>query len=313
MIRPFTIAHISDLHLSAEFRRQNIRRTKQLLDHLARRNIDHLVITGDIAANAQPAEFAMARGLLTSYGFYDATRTTIIPGNHDIFGGVHTAEDILDFPSRCRHTRVQRTVQMFFDSFGELFRGCSLDMERGCFPFVKDLGPVVLVGLNSVAPYSVVGNPFGSNGGVQKSEIHAARRLLSRDASKHKPRIVLIHHHFNKATTSGGGTLSGIWGNLENQTMKLHGKKKLLKFFRDEKIDLVLHGHQHVNLSYVRKGIHFVNAGGSIMGLVPGDPLVNLVHVGGHQITSEFCGIPATRPAERLPMMESQARFAVAS
>ena len=163
MIRPFTIAHISDLHLSAEFRRQNIRRTKQLLDLLSRSNIDHLVITGDIAANAQPGEFAIGRGLLSSYGFYNAQRTTIIPGNHDIFGGVQTAEDILDFPSRCRNTHFHRAMQTFSDAFGELFQGSSVSKDGYWYPFMKDLGPVVLVGLNSVAPHSVAAPPTLSN------------------------------------------------------------------------------------------------------------------------------------------------------
>ncbi|MGA9121041.1 MAG: metallophosphoesterase, partial [Bacteroidota bacterium] len=255
MTGTFTLAHISDLHLSPEYRRQNIQGVRRLLDFLATQPIDHIVITGDIAANADRRDFALARMLLSSHGLLDASRTTIIPGNHDIFGGVHTAEDILEFPSRCRKTNVELALEDFTKSFAELFQGCAIGGKGHPYPFVKDLGPVVLIGLNSVADYSVVKNPLGSNGQVTESQILKVREYLESGLPKEKTRIVLVHHHFNKADKPATGVLGGMWGSLEQQTMKLRKKRSLLEFFQKEQIDLVLHGHLHVSSSYTRKGI----------------------------------------------------------
>jgi 3',5'-cyclic AMP phosphodiesterase CpdA len=46
-MQTFRIAHISDLHISAEHRRTNIRRTKTILRYCVNQGFDHLVITGD--------------------------------------------------------------------------------------------------------------------------------------------------------------------------------------------------------------------------------------------------------------------------
>ena len=313
MTRVFTIAHISDLHLSSEFRRQNIRHVKRLLDFVARRGIDHLVITGDIAANAQEKEFEIARSLFSSYGFLDPQRATIIPGNHDIFGGVHTAEDVLEFPARCRKTDVQRSLRLFAEYFHELFHGCVFGEKEVSYPFVKDVGPAILLGMNSVAPYSVVKNPVGSNGRVPNSQIDAARTLLSEHAADSQSRIALIHHHFNKPVASASGGVGGIWGNLEQQTMKLWKKKRLDKFFAEERIDLVLHGHHHVNASYMRKGVRFINAGGCVMGPVADGLFVNLISLENGSSSSEFLSVPATAPSVRPEQFHQAIPLAIAS
>ena len=48
--------------------------------------------------------------------------------------------------------------------------------------------------------------------------------------------------------------------------MKLRKKKKLFQLFKMNKVDLVMHGHLHESIEYIRKGIRFLNAGGSITG-----------------------------------------------
>ena len=97
------IAHIADLHLSLLHRREAIRNLKRVLEHVTRQNPDHVVVTGDLSADARARELELARKIFDSYGLFHSRRLTVLPGNHDIFGGVHTAEDVLAFPSRCRH------------------------------------------------------------------------------------------------------------------------------------------------------------------------------------------------------------------
>ena len=82
----FTIAHISDLHLSAEHKRFNLRRARRLLEEIGRRRVDHVVVTGDIAADADRREFEIARGLFRNSGLLDPAKLSLVIGNHDVFG-----------------------------------------------------------------------------------------------------------------------------------------------------------------------------------------------------------------------------------
>jgi 3',5'-cyclic-AMP phosphodiesterase len=71
------IAHLSDLHLDqAPGRRE---RTEAVLAHLRglSRPVDVLLVTGDVADNGDPGEYAEAAELLGGFG------ALICPGNHD--------------------------------------------------------------------------------------------------------------------------------------------------------------------------------------------------------------------------------------
>ena len=287
MNRPLTIAHLSDLHLSAEHKRHNIRKTRRVLDYVSRLNVDHLVLTGDIAAEAKPRDFEMARSILSSYGFLNPDRLTVIIGNHDIFGGVHAAEDILEFPRRCRSTDYDDKISEFRRYFPEAFEGCIFASSGKTFPFVKTLGDIVLVGVNSVARYSSLRNPLGSNGAVGKTQFKALEGILSSPLFGKKRKIVLIHHHFFKDAQVPDGAMHGIWAAIERRTLKLHGKKDLLKLFWQHNVELVLHGHLHENSKYRRKGIQFLNAGASVLGANPMELNVNIVTIADQRIEQE--------------------------
>ena len=278
------IAHISDLHLSPVHKRSNIRRTKALLEHIGRMGVDHIVITGDIAANAEREDLLLARKLLQSQGLLDSRLLSVVIGNHDVYGGVHTVEDVLDFPRRCRKTDLRKRIEQFHDAFHEAFQGTQFAAADSPFPYVKPLNDLLIIGLNSVAAYSVVKNPVGSNGEVDEHQRHRLDRLLSFSSSQLSNRIVLVHHHFNKMEHTTDGTMQSVWKAFEQQTMKLHGKRALMKLFRRHAVDVVLHGHYHRNVAYTRKGLHFINGGGSV--LSPDSTMLhlNILHVDGNGI-----------------------------
>jgi 3',5'-cyclic AMP phosphodiesterase CpdA len=220
----------------------------------------------------------VARSLFGSFGLLDPAKLTVIPGNHDIYGGVHTAEDILDFPTRCRTTVVKDREREFVETFRETFRGCVHPEKEKAFPFAKLLGDVALFGLNSVAPYSAVKNPVGSNGRVGDRQRDLLQDLLGSPVFEKKRKVVLIHHHFEKrAQEVGRGALQSIWTAIERHTMKLRGRKDLLRLFEREHVDLVLHGHVHASHRYRVRRVNFLNAGGSVAGLAEGS--VNLLTV----------------------------------
>jgi len=307
-MEPFRIAHIADLHLSAEHKRSNLRRARRLLDEIARRRVDHVVVTGDIAADADGREFEIARRLFRNAGLLDSSKLSVVIGNHDVFGGVHRAEDILTFPHRVRHTDVDRQVEGFRSAFKEAFDRCMFGAHGKAFPYAKVLGDVVLFGVNSVARHSGVKNPVGSNGEVGDGQFRRLAHLLDVPQLRDKTKIVLIHHHFNKLSGDGEGALNSVWGAIERQTMKLYGKRRLFDLFRGHGVAVVLHGHVHVNTEYERKGLRFINGGGSLLGPL-GDIAFNLVSVTPEGIESRTITIPdelPVSPAEG-PLPELQA------
>lgn len=292
-MKPVTLAHISDLHLSPHYRRSNIRHVKQVLDFLLQQKVDHILVTGDITADAKPKDFQLARNIFKSYGLLDPVKMSVVIGNHDVFGGVHMAEDILEFPRRCRKTNYLKKVHEFKKYFHELFEDSVGASKSDPFPYFKSIGDLLVIGLNSIAEYSTMKNPVGSNGKVSRTQLQQLEALLSTGRVKNRWKIVLIHHHFNKTKISLTGTMQSIWGAIEHQTMKLRGKKELLSLFKKYSIHLVVHGHQHENMEYTKKGIRFLNAGGSVLNQTPDNLYINLLtlHDGGidvhrHELTS---------------------------
>jgi 3',5'-cyclic AMP phosphodiesterase CpdA len=149
---PMTIVHLSDLHLSAEHKRGHIRRTRQALEYVRHLNADHIVITGDITADGRPADYRVARSVLAAAGLLETTRLTVTIGNHDVFGGVNTAEDVLSFPGRCAQTDEKARLKDFGQAFAETFERALAPSDKRLFPFAKVIGDVAFIVLNTVAP-----------------------------------------------------------------------------------------------------------------------------------------------------------------
>jgi 3',5'-cyclic AMP phosphodiesterase CpdA len=266
MERPFTIAHLSDLHISLDHSRYNIKKTRSLIEYCLRQGADHIVITGDITANGEKKEFEATRKIFRNYGLLDDRKLSLLFGNHDVYGGVHRAEEILSFPKRCKTTDYDRKMREFREYFHEVFDSSDQSSSSNSYPFVKIFGVAAIIGANSIARYSRVKNPIGSNGEVDNKQFELLRKTLMAEHLRGKRKLVLIHHHFNKIHSHGSERTNSVWDAVERQTMKLRGKRRLLRLFAASGVDLVLHGHVHRNHEYVRKGIRFLNAGGSILG-----------------------------------------------
>jgi hypothetical protein len=130
-------------------------------------------------------------------------------------------------------------VREFAYYFRETFYG-SLQNNEYIFPYVKELDEILLCGINSIAFYSSLKNPFASNGKISSSNTTRLARILEAYSESAKKRIIVSHHHFNK--NSGEDTVSGstLWQAIERQTMKLRNKKKIIKQFSELKAELVL-------------------------------------------------------------------------
>lgn len=258
------IAHISDLHISTFFKKNNIIKVQKAFEDILSKDVDHIVVSGDIADNAELKELLVFRNMLNKLDLLDTRKMTVIIGNHDIFGGVQTAEDVINFPSRCMNKNYENSVRRFVNHFSELYEDIDYLLPHSSFPFVKLLGNFGIVGINSVDRYSKLFNPFASNGFVSKEQTVALNEKLLHEKYRNKNLFVAIHHHFYKGSEVSTSSSNKIWDNVENFTMKLRKKKKLIKMFSDMNIKLVLHGHSHEMKEYVRKGITFLNAGAAI-------------------------------------------------
>ena len=157
------IAHISDLHFSFKYKRNNILKTEELIRRSVELGSDHLIITGDISDNSEERDFELLAKILETNGLLSSDKASIVIGNHDIYGGVQTAADIINFPSRCLSTDYNEKIKMFFEYFGELFRNASFLIEDSPFPFVKKIGHFLILGMNSIDEYSRIKNPFASS------------------------------------------------------------------------------------------------------------------------------------------------------
>lgn len=293
MTSPLIIAHLSDLHLSAEYKRTHIRRTRRALDHINALGVDHLVVTGDITADGTPADYRIARSVFASAGLLTPSRLTVAIGNHDVFGGVHIAEDVLTFPGRCANTDTREKLRAFGEAFHETFRGAIMPSEKRIFPFAKILGDVAVIAVNTVAPYSRMKNPLGSNGDVDDRQFALLEDVLASPAVQARRKIIALHHHFHKMREAREGAMHSMWGAIERQTMKLRGKGRLMKLFARANVDLVLHGHIHRSMEYVRENVRFLNGGGSVLHDDHADLHINIIRMHANGSTIEIHRIPA--------------------
>ncbi len=228
------IAHISDLHMTplAGFTPQhwNIKRTLGLLNwHRGRKAVHrrevvdalvadmltfaphHIAVTGDLCNIGLPAEYDAALVWLNALG--DPRTVSVVPGNHDIYTRLRSHEGV-------------ETWRPFMqaDTFGE-----TIDAPPGRrgFPYVRRVGNVALVGVNS----AIETRPFVSAGKVGREQLVRLGALLDALAGSGLARVVMIHH---PPLPSQASPSRGIVDAHEVEAvLARHGA------------ELVLHGHNH--------------------------------------------------------------------
>jgi 3',5'-cyclic AMP phosphodiesterase CpdA len=257
------IAHISDLHLNTFFKNSSLREIKYLLKYVLSEGIDHLVITGDLVDNADLKDLEILRNLFKRLGLLESDRMSLVIGNHDIFGGPQTPEDIFTFPERCKNVPYENKVKEFGEYFSETFKNCIYKNEDHVFPFVKILDNVMISGFNSIAKYSKLKNPFGSNGEINFKQFQELSDIYRSYSKLVKHKLMLVHHHFKKVKIEEK-SYATVWRMMEKQTMKLRKKKNIIGLFKYFGADLVLHGHLHEQKEYIRKDLRFLNSGASV-------------------------------------------------
>ena len=233
MPRPFILAHLSDVHLAPlpPFRPHhwNLKRALGFANWVRRRRrihlravvdklvgdikaqaIDHVLVSGDLVNIGLPEEHAQALGWLQELG--SSEFVTVIPGNHDIY---------------CPLWRDIGTGrwQPYMTNLPE-----PTVAQDGQFPFVRRLGAVALIGVNSAVPTP----PGVASGEIGEAQLARLERLLVELADEPVCRVVAVHHPplVGQAKPRRG----------------LRDADRLEALLSRNRPDLVLHGHNHRNM-----------------------------------------------------------------
>jgi DNA repair exonuclease SbcCD nuclease subunit len=282
------IAHISDLHLNTYYRDSHLKEIRSILKYCNDNAVDHLFITGDLTDNASEVNLNILKKSLTYYGYEKSSKLSVVIGNHDIFGGIQKAEEIFTFPDKCRKTDYNSKIKSFNQVFTNSFEDCIYEGKSNLYPYAKIVGESLVIGINSNTEYSSITNPFASNGEVTIEQFNEITKILNEFGNFVKYKIILIHHHFNKLKNDSGFSSAGLWQNIERQTMRLKKKKRLYTLFKENGIDLILHGHLHTTQHYEKRELKFLNAGGSVKCLDHGKLKINLLTISKDAITTEI-------------------------
>lgn len=223
------LAHLSDVHLgpvpAIGMRHLNLKRGLGYLnwqrhrrhahtpDALARivadlraHRPDHIAVTGDLVNLGLPAEYEAAARWLRELGTPDDV--TVVPGNHDIYSTLRGDAGVARWAAYMR---------------GEE------GGEAGRFPFLRRVGPLALIGVNS----AVETPPFVAAGEVGAGQLAALDHLLARLESEGLVRVLLIHHP----------PLPG----QAPRRRALRDAEALSRVLARRGAELVLHGHNHVD------------------------------------------------------------------
>jgi 3',5'-cyclic AMP phosphodiesterase CpdA len=233
------IAHFSDLHLlslvgvptrrflnkrftgwlNLRFKRGHIHHSayvKAIAREIARRGVEHVVVTGDLTNLALESEYELARDLFEEDLGLDASRVTIVPGNHDLYtrGALDTR-------------RFEKYLGAYLASdLPEL----TVDAGGARFPIVKLRGPVAIIALSSAVPRA----PFVAAGELGPAQIAALARVLAHPEVARRVPVVALHH-------PAVHTLSPLKAYIEG----LRDAPALLAELEPLSRGLVLHGHLH--------------------------------------------------------------------
>jgi 3',5'-cyclic AMP phosphodiesterase CpdA len=288
-----TLAQLSDVHLAPvpglTWRHLNVKRGLGYLNwQRSRRYVhrrasldrvvadlkahkpDHIAVTGDLINLGLPAEYEAALAWLEGLG--PPRDVTVIPGNHDIYTHVH------DHPGVTLWAGYMRA-----DAWGAKLAPDGADG----FPFVRRIGPVALICLNSAEKTP----PFVAAGRLGEDQIAALGVLLQRTEAEGLIRVVLIHHP----------PLPG----QAPPRRALRDAEALARVLMSCGAELILHGHNHrdnhVDFAWARGRIPVLGVASGSGGRVHGrEPLgrYNLLRItrtgAGAHIECTTRGLDAT-------------------
>jgi 3',5'-cyclic AMP phosphodiesterase CpdA len=95
------------------------------------------------------------------------------------------------------------------------------------FPFVRQRGPLALVGVSSAVPTL----PLMATGTLGRAQLDTLDRTLGQLSSEHAFRVLLVHHPLHS----------------DSRVKRLTDSRQLRALLKQHGVELVLHGHDHIH------------------------------------------------------------------
>ena len=188
---------------------------QELVRDLQAQAPDHVVVTGDLSNLSLPGEFRRAAELLAPLG--DRLRLSVIPGNHDRYT-----------LAAGRQREFERVFAPWLSS--DLHGPGVGTNEQHPYPWVKLLGRVALVGLDSARP-----SPwFFATGALGAEQRDRLELLLQRPEVKERLAVVCVHHALRARPRDRFYAIR-----------RLTDDRQLREILLRSGAAIVLHGHNH--------------------------------------------------------------------
>jgi 3',5'-cyclic AMP phosphodiesterase CpdA len=236
------IAHISDLHLLSQepiaarrmlnkrftgwvnikLRRGAVHKrevAQAVAREIAARDVDHVVITGDVTNLALESEFEVVRRFLEDDLCMPPDRVSMVPGNHDTY---------------TRGAFAERRFQCYLGPYitSDLPNASGVP-GVGRFPYVRLRGPVAIIGLSSAVPRM----PLVASGELGHSQRMALHALLEHAEVRGLFPVILQHHPWHQPAKASKRFMQG-----------LVDADAELDVLRTVERGVLLHGHLHARI-----------------------------------------------------------------
>lgn len=235
----FRLAHLSDIHLGPlpkvayrdlvskritgyiNWRRNRAANLHEgvidnIVADLKASSPDHIAVSGDLMNLALNGEIELSRLWLEALGLPE--RVSVVPGNHDAY--------------------VPGALDKACEAWGPWMHGDNSTeaARRGSFPFMRERGPVALIGVSSARATA----PFMASGFFGRGQAKRLGSMLDEASQKGLCRIVMIHHPPVRGAAA--------------QHKRLLGIGRFQKVIRQHGAELILHGHTHLPTTYYIDG-----------------------------------------------------------
>ncbi len=233
------LAAVSDLHLDQD--KNRLRDILWSCEEYVESGVDHLILTGDLVSRMPlrrgftkkgcRALFAKIKQDMKEYGSYNSLATSIVPGNHDLrLLGMFTQQ--MSTAEFLRHFKKLHESAIFMDS---------------PYPWVKFIGSIALIGIDSASKGSGAGGCIGDDQIQKISDI-----LDRRDVKKRSPILILHHSPLTQA---------------QKRLKRLKDSERFLKAVRG-RARVIICGHTHTFGTYKEYGSRVIHCSSDIIALL---------------------------------------------
>jgi predicted MPP superfamily phosphohydrolase len=211
------IIHLSDLHIGHEDCGTRFRAIVDNITFLKQPAKNYIVlITGDIVDNANHSEYIAEAVDAIGQLEERGYKVLVVPGNHDYGTGA-----------------------MGNKKFVDLFKEKYFKSREISYPKLDIIGKIAFIGLDSTAEELHWNDRFFSEGELGKEQLKRLKKMLKEPKVASRKKVVYLHHHPFDFKLG----------------MQLKDNKELRKII-ENKIDMLLFGHYHLNPASAGKIFH---------------------------------------------------------